>query len=99
MRKTLRCRDVGLDCEFVARGDTEDEVMSRVSEHARAAHGMGAIPAEIRQRARAAIRDEQMERHEPPRTTTGPLTAPKFGSAGSGGAEYERLPEQHDDED
>jgi len=25
----------------------------------------------------------------PPRTTTGPLTAPKFGSAGSGGAEIE----------
>jgi hypothetical protein len=26
---------------------------------------------------------------EPPRTTTGPITAPKFGSAGSGGAELE----------
>ena len=25
----------------------------------------------------------------PPRTTTGWLTSPKFGSAGSGGAEYE----------
>jgi hypothetical protein len=26
---------------------------------------------------------------DPPRTTTGPITAPKFGSAGSGGAELE----------
>jgi len=26
---------------------------------------------------------------EPPRTTTGPMTSPKFGSAGSGGAELE----------
>jgi hypothetical protein len=26
---------------------------------------------------------------EPPHTTTGPITAPKFGSAGSGGAELE----------
>lgn len=26
---------------------------------------------------------------EPPRTTKGPITAPKFGSAGSGGAELE----------
>lgn len=26
---------------------------------------------------------------EPPRTTTGPITSPKFGSAGSGGAELE----------
>jgi hypothetical protein len=28
----------------------------------------------------------------PPRTTTGPVTAPKFGSAGSGGAELEPGP-------
>jgi YHS domain-containing protein len=30
---------------------------------------------------------------EPPFTTTGPLTAPKFGAAGSGGAEDEPGPE------
>ncbi len=29
------------------------------------------------------------EAPNPPRTTTGPVTAPKFGSAGSGGAELE----------
>ena len=40
----------------------------------------------------------EMEKHEPPHTTTGPMTAPKFGSAGSGGAEYEMIPEQHKDE-
>lgn len=38
-----------------------------------------------------------LEQHEPPHTTLGGVTAPKFGSAGSGGAEFERLPEQHDD--
>jgi YHS domain-containing protein len=36
-----------------------------------------------------------LERHEPPNTTIDGFTAPKFGSAGSGGAEYERVPEQH----
>lgn len=30
----------------------------------------------------------------PPRTTTGKFTAPKFGSAGSGGAELEPGPEK-----
>ena len=39
---------------------------------------------------------EGMERHEPPITTDDGITAPKFGSAGSGGAEYEPIPEQHD---
>lgn len=47
--------------------------------------------------ARQASGGVEMERHEPPRTTKGGITAPKFGSAGSGGAEYESLPEQHDD--
>ena len=40
---------------------------------------------------------EQLEQHEPPYTTLGFLTSPKFGSAGSGGLEYERLPEAHTD--
>ncbi|MGQ0815730.1 MAG: hypothetical protein ACT4O1_14940 [Gemmatimonadota bacterium] len=41
-------------------------------------------------------RDEELEKHEPTHTVE-PIPAPKFGSAGSGGAEFERLPEQHDD--
>ena len=40
---------------------------------------------------------EQLEQHEPPYTTLGFLTSPKFGAAGSGGLEYERLPEAHGD--
>ena len=39
--------------------------------------------------------DEQLERHDPPNTTVNGITAPKFGSAGSGGAEYEPIPERH----
>ncbi|HEV2643272.1 MAG TPA: hypothetical protein VGT98_11215 [Candidatus Elarobacter sp.] len=46
--------------------------------------------------------DEERERAKkasnvspnPPRTTTGRFTAPKFGSAGSGGAEFEPGPER-----
>ena len=43
----------------------------------------------------AAGAREQLEQHEPPYTTLGFLTSPKFGAAGSGGLEYERLPEAH----
>lgn len=46
-----------------------------------------------------ADRTDSLERHEPPYTKSGGMVAPKFGSAGSGGAEYERLPEAHDPED
>ncbi len=34
------------------------------------------------------------EEQNPPRTTRGDFTAPKFGSAGSGGAEFEPGPER-----
>lgn len=50
----------------------------------------------VSQPTAAAESDEPLERHEPPYTTRGFLTSPKFGSAGSGGLEYERLPEAHD---
>lgn len=36
-----------------------------------------------------------LEQHEPPHTTWRFVTSPKFGAAGSGGLEYERLPEAH----
>jgi hypothetical protein len=38
-------------------------------------------------------RDRFDREHEPPHTTTGKITAPKFGSAGSGGAELEPIDE------
>jgi len=43
--------------------------------------------------------DQPLERHEPRFTKKDGIVAPKFGSAGSGGAEYELLPEAHDDEE
>jgi YHS domain-containing protein len=46
--------------------------------------------------AEPARYDEKLEQHEPPYTKTGPVVAPKFGAAGSGGLENEPLPERHD---
>ena len=47
MAKVLRCREVGLDCDFVARGDSEQEVLGKAAEHARKDHGMANIPPEV----------------------------------------------------
>jgi len=58
MTKVLRCRDVGVDCDFVARGATEDEVMMKAREHACADHGFTGIPPELADRVKAAIYDE-----------------------------------------
>ena len=58
MAKVLRCRDVGVACDFVARGETEEEVMGKAAEHARTAHNMKEIPKEIVEKVKAAIREE-----------------------------------------
>jgi len=54
----VNCRDVGVDCEFVARGETEQDVLQQCAEHARTAHGMSEIPAELAAKVRSSIRDE-----------------------------------------
>lgn len=44
---------------------------------------------------RSETEEEESRKHpNPPRTTTGVWTSPKFGSAGSGGAELEPGPEK-----
>jgi len=58
MAKVMSCRDVGMDCDFQARGETEQEIMQKCAEHARTGHGMQEIPAELADKVRAAIHDE-----------------------------------------
>jgi predicted small metal-binding protein len=57
MAKVLRCRDVGLDCDFEIRAETEEEILKKAAEHAQTTHNME-ITAEIVEKVRAAIRDE-----------------------------------------
>lgn len=47
------------------------------------------------QKRHASDHDREHETANPPRTTTGPMTSPKFGSAGSGGAELEPGPRKN----
>lgn len=58
MAKVLRCRDLGMDCDFVARAETEEELLQKAAEHAAAEHNMTEISEEVLAKVRAAIRDE-----------------------------------------
>jgi predicted small metal-binding protein len=58
MAKVLRCRDVGMSCDFEVRATTEEEILQRAAEHAQTVHGMKEIPQEVAAQVRAAIRDE-----------------------------------------
>ncbi|MFH1646216.1 MAG: DUF1059 domain-containing protein [Chloroflexota bacterium] len=39
MAYTLACRDAGVDCDFVARGETEEEVLAEGIKHVKKVHG------------------------------------------------------------
>lgn len=58
MSKVMKCRDVGVDCDFEARGETEQEVLQKCSDHARKDHGMEEIPPDLAMKVQAAIHDE-----------------------------------------
>ncbi len=59
MARRMSCKDVGPECDFVARGETDEEVMGQVAEHARTVHGMEEVPPELAEKAKAAIKDEE----------------------------------------
>lgn len=57
MAKMLRCRDVGVDCDGVIRAETEEELMGKVAEHAKTAHGITEISPELAAKVKAAIQE------------------------------------------
>ena len=42
MAKTARCKDTGLNCDFIIRGDTEEELLANAVQHGTDDHRIGA---------------------------------------------------------
>lgn len=62
MTKVFSCRDVGVECDFVARGQTEEEIFQQIAEHGRTAHGMDQLSPELAEKVRCGIREEGEEK-------------------------------------
>jgi predicted small metal-binding protein len=60
--KDMHCRDVGMDCDFVAKGSTEAEIMRQAGDHAKQAHNMTLSP-EMAQKVQSLIHDENSDAH------------------------------------
>ncbi len=56
--KAFECNKVVPECGAVIRGKDENEVMAKATEHARKAHHMENIPADVARKVRGAIHDE-----------------------------------------
>jgi predicted small metal-binding protein len=39
---TLVCRETGLDCDYIIKGETEEDILKNGAEHAIQVHGMNA---------------------------------------------------------
>ena len=58
MATTWACKNFGINCDFEASGETEEEMKKRWSEHAHAQHPVGEMPDYIRDKVRAAIPED-----------------------------------------
>jgi predicted small metal-binding protein len=58
MGKILRCKDIGVDCDFVAQGKTEEEVLKKAAEHARKEHGIKRVTKDYIESWKKLMRNE-----------------------------------------
>jgi len=57
MVKKFRCADVGLNCDFETTASTTEDMMTKIADHAKNAHGISELPKGILARAQAAIKE------------------------------------------
>ncbi len=57
MAKTMKCGDLMPGCDFVAHGESEDEVLQKAAAHAKEAHGIEEITDDLVAQVRGKIKD------------------------------------------
>ncbi len=56
--KTYTCRDVGVDCNWTTSGETEDDVMANIEEHAAQIHPDIELTPDLVAAVRGVIKNE-----------------------------------------
>jgi predicted small metal-binding protein len=60
--KDFHCRDAGMDCDFVARGQSNDEILKQAGKHAEDDHHLKVTP-DLTKKVEGLIHDENSEQH------------------------------------
>ncbi len=55
--KTLSCKDVGVDCDYQARGRTVNEVLKKATAHAKKDHNIKKVTKEYLDSWRTKVHD------------------------------------------
>ena len=56
MSLSIACKDVGANCSFVAKAETEEELLKKVAQHAKEAHGMASVDPAMLAKVKGAIK-------------------------------------------
>ncbi len=56
MAKSFACSDVGMNCDWTASTDNEEELMTKIKEHAKNAHNLNEISPDLHQKVKSAIK-------------------------------------------
>jgi len=59
MTKILDCRAMGVDCDVILEGETDDEIMEKARQHASSAHNLPNIPPGLEKKCRDAIKEKE----------------------------------------
>ncbi|MCB0015692.1 MAG: DUF1059 domain-containing protein [Anaerolineales bacterium] len=57
MTKRVHCRDVGFDCDGVVEANTEAELLQKVAQHAKEAHGLEEVTEEVVAKVKSVIKE------------------------------------------
>ncbi len=57
--KVLHCKNLVSGCQEVFRGETEEEVLNKASEHSKAIHHLAEVPKNLRKKMHRLIQDEK----------------------------------------
>jgi predicted small metal-binding protein len=60
--KDFHCKDVGGSCDFVARGNSNNEILDQVKTHAQNEHKMQVTP-DLQKKVEGLIHDESSDAH------------------------------------
>ncbi|MGC8645157.1 MAG: DUF1059 domain-containing protein [Thermoplasmata archaeon] len=53
---SFKCADIGMNCGFEAKASSKEELMPKIAEHAKTAHGMAEIPPDVMDKVNKAIK-------------------------------------------
>ncbi|HEY6074796.1 MAG TPA: DUF1059 domain-containing protein [Anaerolineales bacterium] len=59
MPYSLYCGDLGVKCDHVSEGRTEDELLKNVREHEKKAHGIKEIPSELLKKINRLVKEDK----------------------------------------